>query len=306
MAAEVTAGYPSVAVVGLGHMGLAIAERIIDAGYPVAAANRTPGRDSALVERGATRLDSVAAALVHAQVCVTSLADDMAVQAVILGDGGILDRAPAGTTLVEMSTISVAASAEVAEAAAEAGVQYLRAPISGNPAAVRSGKAAVFVSGPAEEAARQEKLLLAIAPAVRYLGDGEQARVAKLALQVLIGGTAELLAEALVLGESAGVDRKTLLEVIGASVVGSKFVEYKTEPLLRDDYSATFTTDMMRKDVDLVLDLAGETGAELPFTSELRSLLEETSESGHGDDDFISLVVQLNERVGAPRPRRDR
>jgi 3-hydroxyisobutyrate dehydrogenase-like beta-hydroxyacid dehydrogenase len=305
MAAEVEGGAPAVAVVGLGHMGVAIAERMIDAGYSVGVANRTPGRDSALLQRGATRLDPFAAALAHADACVTSLADDTAVRAVILGDAGILHGAQPGSTLVDTSTISVAASVEVAEAAAEVGVQYLRAPLSGNPAAVRSGTAAVFVSGPAEEAAAREQLLRAIAPAVRYLGDGERARVAKLALQVLIGGTAELIAEALALGESSGIDRRTLLEVISASVVGSKFVDYKTEPLLRDDYSSTFTTDMMRKDVDLVLDLADETGVDLPFTNELRSLLEATSQSGHGDDDFMSLVLQL-ERVGAPGPRRNR
>jgi 3-hydroxyisobutyrate dehydrogenase-like beta-hydroxyacid dehydrogenase len=304
MAAEVEGGLPSVAVVGLGHMGLAIAERLIDAGYPVAVANRTPGRDTELVERGATRLDSAAAALVHAEICVTSLADDSAVRAAILGDGGILHAAGAGSTLVEMSTISVAASVEVAEGAAEAGVEYLRAPLSGNPAAVRSGSAACFVSGPAEESARHEQLLRAIAPAVRYLGEGEQARVAKLVLQVLIGGTTELLAEALLLGESSGLDRSTLLEVIGTSVIGSKFVEYKSEPLIRDDYSSTFTTDMMRKDVELVLDLAGETGVELPFTNELRSLLEETSEAGHGEDDFSALILRPNRRVEAPGPRR--
>ena len=303
MAAEVEGGLPSVAVVGLGHMGLAIAERLIDAGYPVAVANRTPGRDTELVERGATRLDSVAAALVHAGICVTSLADDAAVRSAILGDGGILRDARTGGTLVEMSTISVAASAEVAEGAAEAGVRYLRAPLSGNPAAVRSGSAACFVSGP-EESTRHEQLLRAIAPAVRYLGEGEQARVAKLALQVLIGGTTELLAEALVLGESSGLDRSTLLEVIGTSVIGSKFVEYKSGPLISDDYSSTFTTDMMRKDVDLVLELAGETGVELPFTSELRSLLEETSEAGHGEDDFSALLLRLTRRVEAPGPRR--
>lgn len=304
MAAEVEGGLLSVAVVGLGHMGLAIAERLIDAGYPVAVANRTPGRDTELVERGATRLDSVAAALVHAGICVTSLADDAAVRSAILGDGGILREARAGGTLVEMSTISVAASSEVAEGAAEARVRYLRAPLSGNPAAVRSGSAACFVSGPAEESERREQLLHTIAPAVRYLGEGEQARVAKLALQVLIGGTTELLAEALVLGESSGLDRSTLLEVISTSVIGSKFVEYKSGPLIRDDYSSTFTTDMMRKDVDLVLELAGETGVELPFTSELRSLLEETSEAGHGEDDFSALLLRLTRRVEAPGPRR--
>src|SRR5205823_1918353 len=137
-------------------------------------------------------------------------------------------------------------------------------------------------------AREQEPLLEAVAPTVRYVGEGEAARVLKLVLQVLLGGTAELLAEALVLGEAAGIERKALLEVIGASVVGSQFVEYKTGPLLEDDYGATFTTAMMEKDVDLVLDLFAEVGVELPLTRELCSLLEAASEAGHADEDFIS------------------
>ena len=152
------------------------------------------------------------------------------------------------------------------------------------------------MSGTQAAAARAEPVLQAITPTVRYTGEGELARVLKLVLQVLIGGTAELLAEALVLGESAGLDRATLLETIGASVIGSTFVGYKTPPLLADDYSATFTTEMMRKDVDLVLDLAGGNGVELPVTSELRSLLAASSSAGHADEDFASLLLYLKER----------
>jgi 3-hydroxyisobutyrate dehydrogenase-like beta-hydroxyacid dehydrogenase len=141
-------------------------------------------------------------------------------------------------------------------------------------------------------------VLRAIAPTVRRVGDGERARALKLALQVVIGGTAELLAEAIVLAEAAGLDRRTLLEVVGASVVGSPFVEYKTEPLLRDDYSATFTTAMMRKDVDLVLDLARERDLDLPLTRELRSVLEASCDAGRAGDDFISVVRELQARSG--------
>lgn len=285
-----------VALVGLGNMGAATAERLLDAGYPLLVFNRTPGRDSALVERGAARLDAAADALREADVCLTSLADDAAADAVVSGEEGVLSRARPGTVLVEMSTISVAASSRIAEAAGEAGVHYLRAPFSGNPAAIRSGTAAIFVSGPAAAAGRCEPLLSAITPTVRYLGEGELARVLKLTLQVMIGGTAQLLAEALALGEAAGVDRTTLLEVIRASVIGSAFVEYKTEPLLQDDYSATFTTAMLVKDVDLVLDLARETGVELALTAELRSLLDAACEAGYGDKDFIALVQRLRER----------
>jgi 3-hydroxyisobutyrate dehydrogenase-like beta-hydroxyacid dehydrogenase len=285
-----------VAVVGLGNMGLPIAERILQAGYELSVANRSPGREGDLPARGASVLADASEALQVADLCVTSLADDDAVDAVVLGADGILSRARPGTLLADMTTISIDASRRIASVAEARGVGYVRAPISGNPAAIRSGKAVIFVSGERAAAARCEAVLRAITPNVRSAGEGERARVLKLVLQVLIGGTAELIAEALVLGESAGLDRAELLETIGASVVGSTFVEYKTAPLLADDYSATFTTSMMLKDVDLVLGLARENTVELPVTDRLRMLLEAACESGHADEDFISLVLHLKER----------
>jgi 3-hydroxyisobutyrate dehydrogenase-like beta-hydroxyacid dehydrogenase len=291
----------AVSVVGLGNMGQAIGDRVLAGGYALTVYNRTPGRDADLVAAGATRLESVGDALVAADVCLTSLPDDDAVLEVVCGEGGLLGGARPETTLLEASTISVSASARVADTASEAGVRYLRTPLSGNPGAVRGGKAAVFVSGPESVFEEHEELLRAIAPTARYVGEDERARVVKLTLQILIGGIAELLSEAVVLGETAGVEREALLDVIRSSVVGSTFVGYKADALVDDDYSATFTTDMMRKDVDLVLDLADETGVDLPLTRELRPLLEAVSEGGHADEDFIALVLELRRRAGEAR-----
>jgi 3-hydroxyisobutyrate dehydrogenase len=283
---------PTVSVVGLGRMGLPIAERILDAGFPLSVWNRTAAKADELAARGATVLASPADALASADVCVTMLADDAALEEVA---GEILAGARAGTALVDMSTVSVAASERVAERAAAAEIEYLRAPVSGNPSVVRAGNLTVIVSGPEDVARRLEPLLQAIGPKVKYVGEGERARVVKLALQIMIAGTAELLGESLVLGEAAGVDRRTLLEVVGASAIGSPFVSYKTEPLLNDDYSATFTTSMMLKDVDLVLDLAGESNLSLPLTRDLRALLERLADGGYDDKDFMALYLQLRE-----------
>jgi len=285
----------AVAVVGLGNMGEPIAERIIEAGFPVAVWNRTAGKAEPLAERGATLLPAPADALRQADVCVSVLADDDALEAVLLGPDGVLANARLGTALVEMSTVSVAASERVAEAAEAAGVDYLRAPVSGNPTVVRGGTLTIMVSGAEETATRFGPLLEAVGPTVLYVGEREAARVVKLVLQVLIGGTAELLGEALVLGEAAGVERKMLLEVIGASAVGSKFVGYKTEPLLQEDYSATFTTSLMLKDIGLVLDLAAQKDLDLPFAGHLATLLESAIEQGYGDQDFIALFRRLRE-----------
>jgi 3-hydroxyisobutyrate dehydrogenase-like beta-hydroxyacid dehydrogenase len=298
MDAPVDASTP-VAVAGIGNMGLPIAERVLHGGFPLAVFNRNAEKAAPLVERGAKLLASPADALREADICLTVLADDAAFESVVLGDDGILAGARPGTVLIDMSTVSVEVSDRVAGAASGAGVGYLRAPVSGNPTVVRGGTLTMIVSGPGDLAARVEPLLRAIGPTVLYVGDGERARVVKLVLQILIGGTAELLGEALVLGESAGVDREKLLEVIGASVVGSRFVDYKTEPLLHDDYSATFTTSLMLKDVGLVLDLAAEQEVVLPFAEQLSTLLESAVERGYGDQDFIALFRQLRE---APTP----
>ena len=195
--------------------------------------------------------------------------------------------------LVDMSTVSPAASARVAALAARASMPYLRAPVSGNPTVVRSGNLSFIVSGSKDTLDRVEPVLRAIGPTIHYVGDGEKARVVKLAVNLMIAGLAELMSEALVLAEAEGVSRRDLLEVMGNSAVGAPFIKYKTEPLLRDDYSATFTTALMEKDVALALDAAEEAGVTLPVTRELQALLHAAIEAGYGDDDFMALYLNL-------------
>jgi 3-hydroxyisobutyrate dehydrogenase-like beta-hydroxyacid dehydrogenase len=284
-----------VSLAGAGHMGLPIGERILEAGYPLTVFNRTPEKLQPLLDRGAHAAGGLGELLAESDICVSSLSDDAALEAVTTA---ALAGARPGTILIETSTVSVAASARVAAAAAKAGVLYLRAPVSGNPFVVRSGNLTLIVSGPAEGFEQARDLIAAIGPNVFYVGEADEARIVKLVLQVMIAGTTQLMAESLVLGEAAGVDRAKLLEVMGNSAVGSPFVKYKTEPLLRDDYSATFTTSMMNKDVGIVLELAGERAASLPVTEKVADLLEATIEGGQGDLDLMALYLQCRQAAG--------
>lgn len=277
-------------LIGVGNMGTAIAERLLDAGFPLVVYNRTPQKAEPLVARGADVAGDTADLAAQVDVVLTSLPDDAALESVARE---VAAAARPGTVLVDVSTVSPAVSERVAHLAEAASLGYLRAPVSGNPTVVRAGNLSFIVSGPRKTLDRVEPVLRAVGSTVHYIGDGEQARIVKLAINLMIAGLAELISEALVLGEAAGVARADLLEVMATSAVGAPLVKYKTEPLLNDDFSATFTTALMEKDIDLILDAADENGVELPVAREMKALLRATSEAGYADNDFIALFLRL-------------
>jgi 3-hydroxyisobutyrate dehydrogenase-like beta-hydroxyacid dehydrogenase len=277
-------------------MGTAIAERLVDAGHQVTVHNRSAAKTAPLVERGATAAKSLTDIWARADVCITMLADSAALENVA---AELLDGEGAkGRTLIDMSTVSAATSAKVAALAADAGVAYLRAPVTGNPVAVRGGMLGIIVSGDEELLASMRPLLLDIGPTVFYLGDGEEARVMKLALNLMIAGTAELLAEAVALGEAHGLDRGTLVDVIAGSAIGSPFVGYKKGPLVADDYTSTFSARLMRKDLEMAMESAAEARLPLPVTQLVDELLENCVEVGLGELDFSALLPRLKRQAG--------
>jgi 3-hydroxyisobutyrate dehydrogenase-like beta-hydroxyacid dehydrogenase len=271
-------------------MGSAFAERLLDAGYQLAVHNRNSQKTESLAARGAAVAETAAELAATVDIVLTSLADDEAFESI---SASVLAAARPGTVLVDTSTVSPGASARVAVLAEQASVLYVRAPVSGNPSVVRAGNLTFIVSGPSNAVERAESVLLAIGPNIQLVGDAEQARIVKLAINLVIAGLAELMSEALVLGEASGVSRAALLETMGNSAAGAPFVKYKTEPLLRDDYSATFTTNLLEKDIDLVLEAAEAARVRLPLAGEIKSLVRSAVEAGYGDDDFMALFLNL-------------
>ena len=288
-----------VAVLGLGHMGVPIAERLERAGHALTVWNRSPAPAEPFASRGIRVLSRPVEAWDHADLVITMLADDAAVRAVVLGDGGLLSGGAGGSgTLAEMSTISAAASAEIASAAGKARVAYLRAPVSGNPSVVEAGNLGIIVSGPAAAFEQMSPTLRDVGPNLFHVGDGEQARVVKLALNLMIGGTTQLLAEALVLAERHGLERKKLLEVIAGSAIGSPYVMYKQGTLLSGDYTSSFTIRLAYKDLGLALDAGHEAAVPLPVTALVQQLAEACIAQGWGDHDIAALVPRLEREAG--------
>jgi 3-hydroxyisobutyrate dehydrogenase-like beta-hydroxyacid dehydrogenase len=287
-----------VSVLGLGHMGAPIADRLIDAGHDVAVWNRTSSVAAPFGDRGATVLGRPSDAWGHGEAAILMLAHDAAVEAVCLGPDGLLGRDGNGRTLVDMSTISVDGSARLAEQAAGAGTSFLRAPVTGNPSVVTAGNLGIIISGPRKAYEALETMLRDVGPNHFYVGSDEQARVVKLGLNLMIGGTAQLMSEALVMAERNDIDRALMLEVMGGSAVGSPFVKYKTDALVADDYSSTFTAIGLYKDLALALESANGVGVALPVTALVQQLVQGCIAQGMGDLDLMALLPRMRREAG--------
>lgn len=286
-----------VAVLGLGRMGAPIADRLEQAGHELSVWNRSPGPAEPFAERGVDVLDTPREAWAHADVCVTMLSDGPAVEAVTLGEHGLLTGDGDGT-LVDMSTIGADSSARVAEECERRGVSFLRAPVSGNPSVIVAGNLGIMVSGPKDAFDRLAGTLRDIGPNLFYVGGAEEARIVKLALNLMIGGTAQLMAEALVLAEKYGIERGKMLEVMGGSAAGSPFVKYKTDALVADDYTSTFTSSLLYKDLALALEAGHLVAAPLPITAATQQMVESCIAMGMADDDFTALLPRLRREAG--------
>jgi 3-hydroxyisobutyrate dehydrogenase-like beta-hydroxyacid dehydrogenase len=296
-----------VAWIGLGKMGVPMVKNLLGAGFAVTVYNRSHGPEVALAEAGATVAASPAEAAKGADIVISMISDDKALEAVALGGatddtgddtGGALGAAATGALFIDMSTVSPEASARVAARAEAAGIGYLRAPVSGGVALAESALLTVLASGRAEDFARAEPLFAAMAKKSFHVGDGEQARYLKLALNMMVGLTVAMMGEALVFAERGGVARDTVLDVMGESAIASPLVGYKLEPMRKRDFTPTFSARQMAKDFDILLGAARGTATPLPLSAFVRQVWSSMIASGAGEEDFLAYVKTMEALSG--------
>jgi 2-hydroxy-3-oxopropionate reductase len=286
-----------IAVLGAGKMGAALVDRWAEAGREVVVWNRTLETAQRLERPGVTAIESLDAAVAGANVVVSMLTDGHALRAVLL-DSGIVSSMQRGTLLVDLSTIDVATSADVAIACEIAGVQYVRGAVSGTPPVVRSGSASLLLSAEPQALDAARPYLAEITSSLIVLGTREESRVVKIAINGMLAGTMQLLAEATLLAEASGVSRETFLAALDGSVLGSRFISYKGAALIEENFAPTFTTRDMAKDVSLALDQATSVGIKTPAALLVREQLDAVIDAGNGSLDFASLFTLLQENSG--------
>jgi 3-hydroxyisobutyrate dehydrogenase-like beta-hydroxyacid dehydrogenase len=292
-----------IAFIGTGKMGLPMSMLVAKAGYAVTAFDQSAARLAAAREQGISVATSPADVVSGRAAVITSLPDDAALRAVMLGPAGLIAAMAPKSVLIETSTVSTAASGEVDLAAQARSIAYLRAPVSGNASIVHTGALTCFVSGPKEAFESVKPLFAAFTRAQTYLGPGEEARYAKLAVNLMIAVSAAMMAESLALARKGGIAWQDILKVLDDSAVASPMVKYKTAPLRTRDFESTFSCRQMAKDLDLILGAGHAVGVPLQLAAQVRETYGSLIAQGDGETDFIATVRHVERLSGLGEPK---
>jgi 3-hydroxyisobutyrate dehydrogenase-like beta-hydroxyacid dehydrogenase len=275
---------------GFGKMGEPMAARVAAAGHIVHIFEINEERRAAARARNLLVVESLDEAMAHADVIVSSLPNDAAALQILAGEGSALRHAKAGALLIETSTITVSASALIANSAVGQEIGYLRAPISGSVAAAANGTLTTFVSGPETVVERARPIVSAWAATIRVVGDAEQARVMKLAVNLMVTTLVASLGEAYALCTKGGIAPKAALEAISASAIASPHLKSKADALERLDFTPTFTVAQMRKDLKLISDGARELGVPILLGVTVEQIMAASEACGFGDEDYVACA----------------
>lgn len=281
---------PKIAWIGAGKMGLPICMRLRAAGHEVKVMARRPAQAEVLASLGFITADSIGDTIHGADVVFTSVTDDKALTDVALRSGFTSTLSP-HAVFIDISTVSPAVSAQIAAQLPKTNA-YLRSPVSGSTCMADAGTLTALVSGPRAAFDDMADIFAVFSKKTFHLGEAEEARYLKLAINSMVAATSVLLGEALAFGLKGGLSHAAMLEVITQSAVASPLIGYKKDMIISGDYSPAATLDMLRKDLDLLMSAAHEQGTSLPINAGIKQVYDAASARGLGQKDFFVLVQE--------------
>jgi 3-hydroxyisobutyrate dehydrogenase len=288
--------------IGMGRMGYPMAERLLKAGYSVSVWNRTRAKADPLSEHGGKIVDNLSE-LADVDVLFSIVSTGKDLEQVYFGKNGVASgNGKMPKVVVDCSTIAVDESVDIRGRLKAAGSEYLCCPVSGNAKVIKAGKLSAVASGPETAFKAAQPMIEVFAPrGVSYVGDGELARVCKIAHNVMLGVVIENLIEITLLVNKMGVPRHAFLAFLNNGVMGSMFTAYKSPALVNLDWTTTFTPELLRKDLDLGLELARENDVPMPVTAATREMLQahfgaamlQKNPQEYLDKDFAALMETM-------------
>src|ERR687896_1010301 len=277
--------------IGLGIMGRPMAKNLMDAGYELVVHNRSPEKAEELAKEGnATAAGSPREVAQACDIVIAMLPDSPDVEAVVAGEGGVLEGIRDGALLVDMSTISPVVTKELSEKVREKGASMLDAPVSGGDVGAIEGALSIMVGGSEEDFERAKPLFDVMGKTVNHVGPTGAGQVTKAANQVVVALTIEAVSEALVLGSKGGVTPEKILEVLSGGLAGNKVMEVKREKFLSHKFEPGFRSELHHKDLGIALAAGREYGVVLPVTAIVDQMLLSMRKKGWGGEDHSALL----------------
>jgi 2-hydroxy-3-oxopropionate reductase len=292
----------TVAFIGLGIMGGPMAANLVKAGYDVVGANRSQGPVDALVAAGGRGAANAVDAAREADVVITMVPDSADVEAVALGEDGVYNVMRRGAIHIDMSSIRPDVSAQVAAAARERGLRALDAPVSGGEQGAVEASLSIMVGGERADFDEVAPVLEAVGKTIVYCGPSGSGQTVKAANQLIVAGTIELVAEAIVFLEAYGVDTEAAVKVLAGGLAGNRILDRKAEGMLARRFEPGFRIDLHHKDMGIVTAAAREKGVVIPLGAVVAQLIASVRAQGYGALDhsaLLKVVEQLSGRGAA-------
>ena len=282
--------------IGLGIMGRPMAKNLMEAGYELVLHNRSPEKAEELAEEGnAIAAGSPMEVAEACDIIITMLPDSPDVEAVLAGEGGVLEGIRDRALLVDMSTISPVVTEELSEKVREQGASMLDAPVSGGDVGAIEGALSIMVGGSEEDFERARPLFEVMGKVATHVGPPGAGQVVKACNQIVVALTIEAVSEALVLGSRGGVAPEKLVEALSGGLAGSAVMEAKKEKFFSHDFEPGFRIELHHKDLGIALAAGREYGVALPVTALVDQMLEALKAKDRGDRDHSALLTLLEE-----------
>ncbi len=288
----------NVGFVGLGVMGSRAAKRLLDAGHTVTGYNRTKAKAQWLLDAGMKWAETPRAVAAAAEITFSMVTNTQALQAVAGGPDGIIAGLSAGKIYIDMSTVSPAASRELAKQVKAKGAQMLDAPVSGSVSTLEEGKLSIMVGGRGEAVERARPFLQAIGPKVTHVGENGLAVAMKIATNLSLAVQMLAFSEGVLLAQKSGIARETAVEVLLNSVIASPMIKYRGPFVLKMPDEAWFDVNMMQKDLLLALEMGRQLDVPLPTTSITNEMLTTARAMGLAEKDFAVVFEALARMAG--------
>lgn len=288
----------NVAFIGMGTMGAPMALNILKAGHEVVVYNRTRDKEIPVIDAGALRADTPGEAAAHAEMIITCVSDTPDVEAVVLGDEGVIHGARAGSLVIDMSTISPKTTRNIAAKLADKEIRMLDAPVSGGSEGAQNGTLAIMVGGEAEDVQRAMPVLKAMGKTITHVGAIGSGQITKAINQVIIAGTYMGVAEGMVLGMKAGLDMQKVTEAISGGAAGSWVLSNRAMNMVNNTYPLGFRVRLHHKDLRIALEAARDLGVTLPIGALVDQIENGIIGRGYGDEDMSAMARTLRELAG--------